>query len=89
MSNITPLGERLLVKPVDPAKMIGSIIIPESVQEKPDRGIILSLGELENSAAWAVAVGDKIMYAKGQGIEIEEDGEKLLILSKRDLLVKY
>jgi chaperonin GroES len=88
MSNITPLGERLLVKPADAVKEIGGIIIPQTAQEKPDRGTVLKLGELENGE-WAITEGDKIMYAKGQGIEIEEEGQTLLLLSKRDLLLKY
>jgi len=84
--NIKPLGERVLVKPLEEEqKTIGGIILPEKSKEKSIKGEVLAVGKLQDIE---LKVGDKILYSKYAGTEIEVENEKYLIIEKNDILAK-
>jgi chaperonin GroES len=83
---IQPLEDRVLIKPMEEKeKKLGSIIIPETAKEKPQIGTIEAVGTDEELQK-IVKVGDKIIYGKYSGTEIELDGVNYLIIQKSDLL---
>ena len=89
---IQPLGDRVLVKPVEAKEMKrGGIIIPDSAKEKPQEGVIAACGKGKTTddgkvIALDVKVGDKILYGKYSGSEIKLDDEDFLIMHQDDIL---
>ena len=90
--NLKPLGSRVVVEPLEQEEVTaGGIVLPETAKEKPQKGVILSVGpgdrdEDGDRIAMDVKVGDTVLYAKYGGTEIKIDGKKLLILRESDLL---
>ncbi len=90
--NLKPLGDRLLVKPIEQEEKTASgIILPETAKEKPQEGEVLAVGpgsrkEDGSRISMDVAVGDRVLYAKYAGTEIKMDGTKYLILRESDVL---
>lgn len=84
---LRPIEDRVVVKIQAAAeeKKIGGIIIPDTAKEKPQMAEVIAVGTDEDLKK-IVKVGDKVLYGKYAGTEIELDGEKLLILSKSDVL---
>ncbi len=90
--NMKPLGSRVVIEPIDQEEVTaGGIVLPETAKEKPQQGIILSVGpgdrdEEGKRIPMDVAKGDKVLFAKYSGTEIKMDGKKLLILRESDIL---
>ena len=85
--NIKPLADRVLVKPA-PAeeKTAGGIIIPDTAKEKPLQGEVLATGDGTKDEEMVLKAGDKVLYGKYSGTEVEFDGEKYLIMRQSDVL---
>ena len=90
--NFRPLHDRVLVKRVDQdVKTAGGIIIPDSAQEKPMEGKIVSAGSGSKAEDGSVTpldvkAGDHVLFGKWSGTEIKVDGEDLLIMKESDIL---
>ncbi|MDR1516630.1 MAG: co-chaperone GroES [Dysgonamonadaceae bacterium] len=85
--SIKPLADRVLVKPaVAEEKTVGGIIIPDSAKEKPLKGEVIAAGKGTKDEEMSVKKGDKVLYGKYAGTEIEEDGEQYLIMRQSDIL---
>ena len=91
--NITPLEDRILVKPLDAEQMTASgLVIPDTAKEKPQEGTVIAVGpgkfdeDGEKRIPMDVSVGDTVVYSKYGGTEITYGGEDYLILSARDVL---
>ncbi len=90
--NLRPLGERLIVKPIEQDEVTASgLVLPETAKEKPQRAEILAAGpgaRKDNGeiVPLEVKVGDVVLYAKYAGTEIKMDGNKYLILKESDVL---
>ena len=90
--NLKPLGSRVVIEPIEQEEITaGGIVLPETAKEKPQQGIVLSIGpgdrdEAGKRIAMDVAAGDKVLFAKYSGTEIKMDGKKLLILRESDIL---
>ncbi len=84
---LRPIEDHVVVKINTAAeeKKIGGIIIPDTAKEKPQMAEVIAVGTDEDLQK-IVKTGDKVLYGKYAGTEIELDGEKLLILSKSDIL---
>jgi chaperonin GroES len=67
------------------SKTSGGIIIPDTAKEKPRMGVVKSVGT-DAKLQKIVKAGDKVLYGKYSGDEIELDGKKLLIVKKEDIL---
>lgn len=85
--NIKPLADRVLVKP-DAAeeKTASGIILPDSAKEKPLSGSVIAVGNGTKDEEMVVKTGDKVLYGKYAGTEIELDNEKYLIMRQSDIL---
>jgi chaperonin GroES len=87
-----PLHDRVLVRRLEPQeKTAGGIIIPDTAQEKPQEGEIVSVGggaraEDGRIVALDVKAGDKVLFGKWSGTEVKLEGEDLLIMKESDLL---
>ena len=87
-----PLHDRVLVRRVDEdTKTAGGIIIPDTAQEKPSEGEIISVGpggrgEDGSIQALDVKKGDRVLFGKWSGTEIRVDGEELLIMKESDIV---
>lgn len=85
--NVKPLADRVLVKPVEAEeKTVGGIIIPDSAKEKPLQGNVLAVGSGTKDEQMVLKVGDRVLYGKYAGTELELDGEKFLIMRQNDIL---
>lgn len=90
--NLKPLGDRLLVKPLEQENQTPSgIVLPDSAKETPMQGQVLAAGpgvrgEDGTRMPMDVAVGDMILYPKYTGIEIKVENKKRLILKLGDVL---
>ena len=84
---LRPVEDNVVVKlnTADNEKTIRGIIIPDTAKEKPQIAEVIAVGNDEDLQK-IVRVGDKVLFGKYAGTEIEFEGEKLLILSKSDLL---
>ena len=89
--NIRPLGDRVLVEPVEEKEQtVGGIIIPDSAKEKPMQGKVMAVGKkLDKNGkeiAFDVKKGDTVLLPKYGGTEIKLDGKKLQLVREEDLL---
>lgn len=89
---VKPLDDRVLVKQCDAEqKTAGGIVLPDSAQEKPQRGKVVATGPgklLDSGQRGKLSVkkGDEIFYGKYAGTEIKIDGEEYVILRESDIL---
>ena len=87
MTNIKPLADRVLVRPVAAEeKTVGGIIIPDSAKEKPLKGEVLAVGNGTKDEQMVLKAGDEVLYGKYAGTELEFDGEKYLMMRQSDVL---
>src|SRR5580765_2357524 len=90
--NLKPLGDRVLVEPVEEKETKkGGIIIPDTAKEKPTEGLIIALGtgktdDNGKKVAFEVKKGDRVLVSKYGGTEIKLDGKEYKIFSSDDLL---
>jgi chaperonin GroES len=90
-SKVTPLADRVVVKPVEEAEqMRGGLYIPDTAKEKPQQGEVVAVGpgkfEDGKRVPLDVKAGDKILYGKYSGTEVTIEGEAVLILRESDIL---
>ena len=87
-----PLHDRVLVRRVEAEeKTAGGIIIPDTAQEKPQEGEVISVGSgarAEDGKVTPLDVkqGDRILFGKWSGTEVKIDGEDLLIMKESDIM---
>jgi chaperonin GroES len=83
-----PINDRVVVKPF-PAeeKTTGGIIIPDTVQEKPQKGEIVAVGPGKDDNAMTVKIGDTVLYGKYGGQDLSYEGVDYLIMREDDILV--
>ncbi len=92
MAKIKPLGDRILIKPLEAEeKTKGGIILPDTAKEKPQEGKVVAVGKgkmLESGKIepLEVKVGNKVLYGKYSGTEIKLNGEEHLIVKQEDIL---
>ncbi len=85
--NIKPLADRVLVKPAAAEeKTVSGIIIPDTAKEKPLKGEVVAVGKGTKDEEMVVKEGDKVLYGKYAGTEIEIDGVQYLIMRQSDIL---
>jgi chaperonin GroES len=90
--NVKPLGDRVLVEPVEEKEVKkGGIIIPDTAKEKPTEGVVVALGtgktdDNGKKVAFEVKKGDRVLVSKYGGTEIKLDGKEYKILSTDDIL---
>ena len=86
-TKITPLADRVLVQPsAAETKTASGIIIPDTAQEKPQKGSIVAVGKGTKENPITVKVGDNVLYGKYAGTELKYDGDDYLIMKESDIL---
>lgn len=84
--NIRPLADRVLVEPAAAETTTASgIIIPDTAQEKPQQGTIVAVGNGKPDEPLTVKVGDKVLYGKYSGTELNHGGKDYLIMRESDI----
>ncbi len=92
--NLKPLGDRVIVRTVDQEDVTASgIVLPDTAQEKPQRGTVLAVGpgprdEDGEHIKMDVEEGDEIIFSKYGGTEIKVGADEVLILRESDVLAK-
>lgn len=90
--NVKPLGDRVLVQPVEQEEVKkGGIIIPDTAKEKPQEGKIVAIGTGKRDdhgklIPFEVKKGDRVLISKYGGTEIKVDGKDYLIMREDDIL---
>jgi chaperonin GroES len=91
---MTPLHDRVLVKRLEAKETLKSgIIIPDTAKEKPQEGEVMAVGagkinEKGKRVPLDVKVGDRILFGKYTGNDIEIDGQEYLILREEEILAR-
>jgi chaperonin GroES len=87
-----PLHDRIAVRRLEQKdKTPGGIIIPDTAQEKPSEGVVVSVGSGVSGKDGKIVPldiqsGDKILFGKWSGTEIKIDGDELLIMQESDIM---
>jgi chaperonin GroES len=90
--NLRPLGDRVVVKPLDREEVTASgIVLPDTAKEKPQQGEVLAVGpgrilDSGDRSVPDVQQGERVLFAKYSGTEFKLDQEDLLILRESDIL---
>lgn len=90
--NIQPLADRVVIQPLDAEeKTAGGIFIPDSAQEKQQKGKIVAVGKGRTDEdgkvqPLEVKVNDEVLYGRYSGTEVKVDQEDYLILKEEDIL---
>ena len=92
--NVRPLGDRILVEPVEEKENKGKkgvIIIPDIAKEKPMESLVVAVGtgktdDNGRKVPFEVKKGDRVLVSKYGGTEIKVDGKEYKILNGDDIL---
>lgn len=90
-AKVKPLHDRIIVKRLEEEeKTAGGIIIPDAAKEKPQEGMVVAVGSGRREDGKVVALdvkaGDKVLFGKYSGTEIDLDGDEHLIMREDDIL---
>ena len=86
--NIRPLADRVIVEPAAAETTTASgIIIPDTAQEKPQKGTVAAVGPGKKDEPITVNVGDTVLYGKYSGTEFKYEGADYLIMREADIMV--
>ncbi len=90
--NLKPLGDRLIVEPIEAEEVTASgIVLPETAKERPQQGKVLAVGPGRRDddgerIEMDVKKDDTVLYAKYAGTEVKIGDKKYLILKESDIL---
>ena len=90
--NVKPLSDRIVVKPeAAEEKTASGIILPDTAQEKPQMGKVMAVGPGKSSESgelikMSLKKGDRVLYGKYSGTEINVSGDDVLIMRESDIL---
>jgi len=94
-TKIKPLGDRVLVEPLEREEVTSSgIVLPDTAKEKPQEGTVVAGGsgrvdDKGQKHALEVKAGNKVLYGKYAGTEIKIEGKEFLIVSEKDILAIF
>lgn len=88
---LKPLGDRVVLKAEEEETTVGGIVLASNAKDKPTMGKVIAVGEgrvLDNGQKVPVSVkeGDKVLFDKYAGREVELEGEKYLVVHEKDLV---
>lgn len=88
---LLPLGERVVLKPLAAEETTKSgIVLPGADKEKPQQAEVVAVGPGGvvdgKEITMQVKVGDKVIYSKYSGTEVELDNEKFVVVKQNDIL---
>ncbi|MDH5397008.1 MAG: co-chaperone GroES [Cyclobacteriaceae bacterium] len=83
---IKPLADRVLVESAAAEEKTASgIIIPDTAKEKPQKGVVIAVGEGKKDEPLTVKEGDTVLYGKYAGTELTFEGKEYLIMREADI----
>jgi chaperonin GroES len=94
VANFVPLGERVIVKPIEQEQTTrGGIVLPDTAKEKPQEGEVVAVGpgrvgDDGRRIPMELAQGDRVVYSKFAGTEYKDGDAGYLILRESDILAK-
>ncbi len=84
--NVKPLADRVLIEPAAAeTKTSSGLFIPDTAKEKPQRGVVVAVGNGKKDEPMTVKVGDNVLYGKYSGTELNVDGTDYLIMREADI----
>ena len=83
---LKPLADRVLVKPLEAEEKVGGIYTPDTAKEKPQKGEVVAVGPGDTENKMTLTVGDKVLYGKYSGTEINFEDNDYLIMKESDVL---
>jgi chaperonin GroES len=92
-TKVLPLADRVVIKPVEESEtMKGGLYIPDTAKEKPIQGEVIAVGpgrrEKGEVIPMELKVGDRVIYGKYSGTQVDLDGEEYIIIKEADVLAK-
>jgi chaperonin GroES len=95
--NLKPTEDRVVIRPLETSDTTpGGIVLPDNAKEKPQRGEVVAIGPGKRNyhadgMGWstsepAVFAGDRVLYGRYSGVEVEQDGETFVIMRETDVL---
>lgn len=94
MANFAPLGERIIIKPIEQEQTTrGGIFLPDTAKEKPQEGEVVAVGpgratDEGSRIPMELSVGDRVIYSKFAGTEYKDGDDEYLIMRESDVLAK-
>jgi len=88
-----PLHDRVVVRRIEEDERTpGGIIIPDTAKEKPQQGEVIAVGpgrrEKGEAVPMELKVGDRVVYGKYSGTQVELDGEEIILIKEADVIAK-
>ncbi|HHM20760.1 MAG TPA: co-chaperone GroES [Bacteroidetes bacterium] len=84
---LQPLNDRVVVRRLPAEEVtVGGIIIPDTAKEKPQQGEVVAVGPGNKDYTMHVKKGDRVLFGKYAGQELELDGEEFLVMREDDIL---
>lgn len=85
--NIKPLADRVVIEPLAAETQTASgLYIPDSAQEKQQKGKVVAVGKGKKDQDMTVKKGDIVLYGKYAGSELKLDGKDYMIMKEEDIL---
>jgi len=90
---VFPLADRVAIKPLEEtATMKGGLYIPDTAKEKPIQGEVIAVGsgrrEKGEIVPMELKVGDRVVYGKYSGTQVELDGDEIILIKESDVIAK-
>ena len=90
---VHPLADRVAIKPLeDTETMRGGLYIPDTAKEKPIQGEVVAVGpgrrEKGEVVPMELKVGDRVVYGKYSGTQVELGGEEIILIKEADVIAK-
>ena len=84
--NIKPISDRVVIEPMAAETTTASgIIIPDTAKEKPQKGIVVAVGNGKKDHTMTVKTGDVVLYGKYVGTEFKYEGKDYLIMREEEI----
>ena len=90
---VFPLADRVAIRPMEETEtMKGGLYIPDTAKEKPIQGEIIAVGpgriEKGETVPMELRVGDRVIYGKYSGTQVELEGEEIILIKEADVIAK-
>ena len=90
---VFPLADRVAIRPMEETEqMKGGLYIPDTAKEKPIQGEVIAVGpgrlEKGQRVPMELKVGDRVVYGKYSGTQVELDGEEIILIKEADVIAK-
>ncbi|MGH7673200.1 MAG: co-chaperone GroES [Gemmatimonadales bacterium] len=90
---VFPLADRVAIRPMEETEtMKGGLYIPDTAKEKPIQGEVIAVGpgrrEKSEVVPMELKVGDRVVYGKYSGTQVELDGEEIILIKEADVIAK-